>query len=102
MPNIESIRSVILREAHDSAYSIHPGSTKMYQDLKQLYWWYGMNRDIAAHVALCDICQRVKAEHQSQPVYFSRYRFQFGSGKKSVWTLLWDYLILRLDMTPFG
>ena len=62
-PNIESIRSVILREAHDSAYSIHPGSTKMYQDLKQLYWWYGMNRDVAAYVAVCDICQRVKAEH---------------------------------------
>ena len=58
------IRETILREAHDSAYSIHPGSTKMYQDLKQLYWRYGMKRDVAAHVALCDICQRVKAEHQ--------------------------------------
>jgi len=55
VPDIESIRETILREAHDSAYSIHPGSTKMYQDLKQLYWWYGMKRDVAAHVALCDI-----------------------------------------------
>jgi hypothetical protein len=49
---------------HDSAYSIHPGSTKMYQDLKEKYWWYGMKRDVAAHVALCDVCQRVKVEHQ--------------------------------------
>jgi hypothetical protein len=58
------LRETILREAHDSAYSIHPGSTKMYQDLKQRYWWYGMKRDVAAHVALCDTCHRVKAEHQ--------------------------------------
>jgi hypothetical protein len=53
------------REDHDSAYSIHPGSTKMYQDLKQRYWWYGMKRDVAAHVALCDTCHRVKAKHQT-------------------------------------
>jgi transposase InsO family protein len=45
-------------------YSIHPGSTKMYQDLKQKYWWYGLKRDVAAHVAKCDVCQRVKTEHQ--------------------------------------
>jgi hypothetical protein len=36
----------------------------MYQDLKQKYWWYGLKRDVAAHVAKCDVCQRVKAEHQ--------------------------------------
>jgi hypothetical protein len=36
----------------------------MYQDLKQKYWWYGLKRDVAAHVVVCDVCQRVKAEHQ--------------------------------------
>jgi hypothetical protein len=40
----------------------------MYQDLKERYWWYGMKHDFSTHVALCDVCQRVKAEHQSQPV----------------------------------
>ena len=64
VPDIKEIRETILREAHDSAYSIHPGSTKMYQDLKLSYWWYGMKRDVAEYVALCDTCQRVKAEHQ--------------------------------------
>jgi IS30 family transposase len=53
-----------LKEAHDSYYSIHPGSTKMYQDLKQKYWWSGLKRDVPAHVAMCDVSQRVKAEHQ--------------------------------------
>jgi hypothetical protein len=60
---IDSLRETILKEAHDSAYSIHPGSTKMYQDLKQKYWWYGLKKDVASHVALCDVFQRVKAKH---------------------------------------
>ncbi|WVZ79890.1 hypothetical protein U9M48_027415 [Paspalum notatum var. saurae] len=64
VPNIESLRELILSEAHDSAYSIHPGSTKMYHDLKTRFWWYGTKRDVAEYVALCDTCQRVKAEHQ--------------------------------------
>jgi hypothetical protein len=64
VPDVKHIRELILREAHDSAYSIHPGSTKMYQDLKTRYWWHGMKRDVAEYVALCDTCQRVKAEHQ--------------------------------------
>jgi hypothetical protein len=61
-PEIKEIRELILREANDSTYSIHPGSTKMYHDLKSRYWWYGMKRAIAKYVALCDNCQRVKAE----------------------------------------
>jgi hypothetical protein len=64
VPDVGDLRKAILRKAHDSAYSIHPGSTKMYQDLKQRYWWYGMKRDVAPHVALCDTCHKVKAEHQ--------------------------------------
>ena len=64
VPNQKTLRDTILREAHESAYSIHPGSTKMYQDLKDRYWWYGMKRDVAEYVAICDTCQRVKAEHQ--------------------------------------
>jgi len=55
---------MILREAHDSAYSIHPGSTKMYLDLKKKYWWCGLKRDVAKYVAICDTWQRVKIEHQ--------------------------------------
>jgi transposase InsO family protein len=64
VPEMDNLRETILKEVHDSDYSIHPGSTKMYHDLKQKYWWYGLKRDVAAHVAMCDVCQRVKAEHQ--------------------------------------
>jgi hypothetical protein len=63
VPEVREIRELILREAHDSAYSIHPGSIKMYHDLKSRYWWYGMKRAIAKYVALRDNYQRVKAQH---------------------------------------
>jgi hypothetical protein len=64
VPNIKKLKDKILCEAHESAYSINPGGNKMYHDLKTTYWWYGMKRDIAEYVALCDTCQRVNAEHQ--------------------------------------
>jgi hypothetical protein len=64
VPNITLIRELILREAHETTYSIHPGSEKMYQDLKKRFWWYGMKREITEYVARCDSYQRIKAEHQ--------------------------------------
>jgi hypothetical protein len=64
VPVVKEIRNLILRESHDSTYSIRPGSTKMYHDLKSKYWWYGMKRAVAEYVALCDNCQRVKVERQ--------------------------------------
>jgi hypothetical protein len=63
-PNIKELKDKILRDAHEPAYSIHPGGNKMYHDLKATYWWYSMKRDITKYVALCDTCQRVKVEHQ--------------------------------------
>jgi sortase (surface protein transpeptidase) len=57
VPNIKELKDKILREAHESAYSIHPGGNKMYHDLKATYWWYGMKRDIAEYAAFYDTCQ---------------------------------------------
>jgi hypothetical protein len=64
VPNVKELKAKILHKAHESAYSIHPGGNKMYHDLKATYWWCGTKRDVAEYVALCDTCQRVKAEHQ--------------------------------------
>jgi hypothetical protein len=61
--DIKSIRELILKEAHETTYSIHPSSEKMYQDLKKIFWWYDMKREIAEYVARCDRYQRIKAEH---------------------------------------
>ncbi|KAJ0918395.1 putative nucleotidyltransferase, Ribonuclease H [Helianthus annuus] len=51
-------------EAHKSRYSVHPGSDKMYKDLRIQYWWPGMKKDIALYVSKCLTCLKVKAEHQ--------------------------------------
>jgi hypothetical protein len=64
IPNDAKLRRDILDEAHKTRYTIHPGSTKMYQDLKKKFWWQGMKRDVAEYVAQCHVCQQVKAEHQ--------------------------------------
>lgn len=51
-------------EAHKMRYSIHPGSDKMYFDLRDAYWWPGMKKEIAEYVSKCLTCLKVKAEHQ--------------------------------------
>ena len=58
------LREHVLKEAHNSILSIHPGSTKMYMDLKTQYWWPGLKRYCAKYVSECDVCRRVKAVHQ--------------------------------------
>jgi hypothetical protein len=57
VPNVKELKEKILREAHESTYSIRPGGNKMYHDFKATYWWYDMKRDIAEYVALCDTRQ---------------------------------------------
>ncbi|KAI3702757.1 hypothetical protein L6452_28509 [Arctium lappa] len=64
VPKIGGNRELLLEDAHKSKYSIHPGSTKMYRDLKLLYWWPVMKLDVARYVEQCVTCLQVKAEHQ--------------------------------------
>ncbi|GJW72592.1 putative reverse transcriptase domain-containing protein [Tanacetum coccineum] len=58
------LRTVIMHESHKSKYSIHPGSDKMYQDIKKLYWWPNIKANIATYVSKCLTYAKVKAEHQ--------------------------------------
>ncbi|GJS27434.1 putative reverse transcriptase domain-containing protein [Tanacetum coccineum] len=64
LPCYGDLRTVIMHESHKSKYSIHPGSDKMYQDMKKLYWWPNMKAGIATYVSKCLTCAKVKAEHQ--------------------------------------
>ncbi|GJV24437.1 putative reverse transcriptase domain-containing protein, partial [Tanacetum coccineum] len=64
LPCYDDLRNVIMHESHKSKYSIHPGSEKMYQDMKKLYWWPNMKANIATYVSKCLTCAKVKAEHQ--------------------------------------
>ncbi|GJZ14553.1 putative reverse transcriptase domain-containing protein [Tanacetum coccineum] len=92
LPRFGGLRDFIMHESHKSKYSIHPGSDKMYQDLKLLYWWSNMKADIATYVRKCLTCTKVKAEHHKLSGCCNNLRFLFGNGKGSLWILLVDCL----------
>ncbi|KAI3828160.1 hypothetical protein L1987_02257 [Smallanthus sonchifolius] len=81
VPKGEEHRDKVLDEAHKSRYSIHPGSTKMYQDLKKEYWWPNMKNDVTGYVSKCLTCSQVKAEHQKpygkiQPLEIPEWKWE--------------------------
>ncbi|XP_048493713.1 uncharacterized protein LOC125494164 [Beta vulgaris subsp. vulgaris] len=64
-PNVHELKENILKEAHSVKYSVHPGGDKMYNDLKQTFWWPHMKTDVAKYVSSrCLTCQKVKSEHK--------------------------------------
>ncbi|GJU24211.1 putative reverse transcriptase domain-containing protein [Tanacetum coccineum] len=64
LPCLGGLRDLIMSGSHKFKYSIHPGSDKMYHDLKKLYWWPNMKIEITTYVSKCLTCAKVKAEHQ--------------------------------------
>ncbi|GJS33896.1 putative reverse transcriptase domain-containing protein [Tanacetum coccineum] len=95
LPCYGDLRSVIMHESHKLKYSIHPGSEKMYQDMKKLYWWPNMKADIATYVSKCLTCARVKAKHQSASGFASYTRFPSEVGIISRWILSPSFLSRR-------
>ncbi|PNX73284.1 retrotransposon-related protein, partial [Trifolium pratense] len=80
VPNVPELKKRILEEGHRSGLSIHPGATKMYQDLKKLFWWPGMKKEVAEFVYACLICQKSKVEHQKpsgllQPMFVPEWKW---------------------------
>jgi hypothetical protein len=81
VPKDKELRNQILDEAHSSKLSIHPGSSKMYQDLKSHFWWTNMKKEITTYVARCDTCYRVKAVHLKpagllQPLFVPGWKWE--------------------------
>ncbi|GJY91493.1 reverse transcriptase domain-containing protein [Tanacetum coccineum] len=66
--NEGGVRTKIMDEAHKTRYFVHPGVDKMYYDLRDMYWWPGMKKEIAIYVSKCLTCAKVKAEHQRPSV----------------------------------
>nr|GFA52878.1 putative reverse transcriptase domain-containing protein [Tanacetum cinerariifolium] len=97
IPCYSDLQTVIMHESHKSKYSIHPGSDKMYQDMKRLYWWPNMKADIATYVRKCLTYAKVMAEHQRP----SRLLVQ---PKIPIWK--WDNItmefVIKLPKLPQG
>ncbi|KAL0537623.1 hypothetical protein IC582_026606 [Cucumis melo] len=81
VPSDSAVKTELLSEAHSSPFSMHPGSTKMYQDLKRVYWWRNMKREVAEFVSRCLLCQQVKAPRQKpagllQPLSIPEWKWE--------------------------
>ncbi|XP_050229129.1 uncharacterized protein LOC126678271 [Mercurialis annua] len=76
-----------MEETHGTTFSIHPGSTKMYHDVKGRYWWNGMKRDIAQYIAKFSTCQQLNVDINKHMDSYNLYPFQSGSGQGIPWTL---------------
>ena len=81
VPQLTDLRGEILKEFHCSRFAVHPGGTKMYQDLRRQYYWSGMKRHVGDFVRRCLTCQQVKAEHQKptwllQPLEAAEWKWE--------------------------
>jgi hypothetical protein len=80
VPRKEALKKKILDKAHTSRYSIHLGSTKMYHDLRQQFWWTRMKRESAYYISECDTCRKVKIDYMkpggpSQPLSIPTWKW---------------------------
>ncbi|KAI3742290.1 hypothetical protein L1987_59970 [Smallanthus sonchifolius] len=86
VPVYGNLRELIMDEAHKSRYSIHPGSDKMYHDLKVLYWWPKMKADIAIYVSKCLTCAKVKVEYQKTSGLLQQPEIPMWKWNRFLWT----------------
>ena len=118
VPNIEELKQEIMNEHHKTKYTIHPGGTKMYQDLKRSYWWPGMKGAVAKYVAKCSTCQQIKADYQKpsgllQPLEVPKWKWESISmdfvdglpktrrGNDSIWVVV-DRLTKTAHFIPIS
>jgi hypothetical protein len=116
VPKDGELKNKLMDEAHLSKLSIHPGSSKMYQELRPRFWWTKMKKEIAAYVARCDTCCRVKAIHMRptgllQPLYVPSWKLDDISmdfitglpttqkGHDSIWVIV-DHLTKTTHFLP--
>ncbi|GJX29613.1 putative reverse transcriptase domain-containing protein [Tanacetum coccineum] len=97
LPLFGGLRDLIMHESHKSKYSIHPGSDKMYQDLKKLYWWPNMKAEIATYVSKCLNYAKVKAEYQKPSGLLQQPKILEWK-----WEKITMGFVLRLPRTPSG
>ena len=97
VPQLTDLREEILKEFHSSRFVVHPGGTKMYQDLRRQYYWSGMKRHVGDFVRRCLTCQQVKAEHKKpagllQPLEVAEWK----------WELVTMDFVTHFPWTPRG
>ncbi|GJU70109.1 putative reverse transcriptase domain-containing protein [Tanacetum coccineum] len=102
LPLFGGLRDLIMLESHKSKYSIHPGSDKMYHDLRKLYWWPNMKANIATYVSKCFTCDKVKAELQKPSGLLQQPEIPVRKWERITMDFITKLLRHHLDMIQFG
>ncbi|GJX46173.1 putative reverse transcriptase domain-containing protein [Tanacetum coccineum] len=97
VPRFGGLKELIMNKSHKSKYSIHPGSYKMYHDLKKLYWWPNMKAEIATYVSKCLTCAKVKVEYQKPSVLLVQPEIPQWKSKK-----IMIHFVTKLPKTSSG
>ncbi|GFY87070.1 hypothetical protein Acr_05g0007090 [Actinidia rufa] len=98
VPNIPEVKRRVLEEAHNTKFTMHPGGTKMYKDLKETFWWPGMKKEIAEFVSQCFInVNKSRQNIKGRQDYCNRYQYQNGNGSTSQWIF-----VVGLPNSPRG
>ena len=98
---VDRLRNHILEEAHVSRYSIHSGSTKIYDDLREVFWLEGFSNDIKNSLQSVQIAHKLKSNPKTG-VYFKKSKSLLVSGSTLIWILWYVCLRHKINMTPFG
>jgi hypothetical protein len=93
VPNVKKLKDKILHEAHESAYSIHPGGNKMYHDLKET---------LLSMLPFMTLVSESKPSINDLRDYYSCCKCPSGSGKRFPWILSWVCHELSRAIIPFG
>ena len=118
VPDNSELKKKIMKEAHSMPYTVHPGSTKMYQDLRNTFWWTNMKREMAEYVSQCLTCQQVKTEHQRpagplQSLAIPQWKWEYitmdfvtglsrtPKGNDVIWVIV-DRLTKSAHFLPYG
>ena len=100
--NVDNLRKRISEEAYGSRYSIHHGATKIYRDLRKLYWWNVLKMDIEEFISKCPNFKEVKVEHIKTSVLIQEMGVPTWKWEEINWTLLFGCLKPGGKMTQFG
>ncbi|GKF39916.1 putative reverse transcriptase domain-containing protein, partial [Tanacetum coccineum] len=76
------VRTLIMDKAHKSRYSVHPRVDKIYYDLRDMYWWPRMKKDIAVYVSKCLTIQRLRLNIRGHSAYYNNLRPLSGNGRE--------------------
>ncbi|GKV15510.1 hypothetical protein SLEP1_g26297 [Rubroshorea leprosula] len=98
VPRDHALRREIMGDAHYTSYTIHPGSTKMYRDLRSTFWWQNMKREIARFVSQCLTCQKWKWENITMDFVTGLPRTL--KGNDSIWVIV-DRLTKSAHFLPY-